>query len=39
MTIFDGPSFNRDVHNLQTLAMPILQVEIRIAVKVYLIDG
>lgn len=30
MTIFDGSSFNRDIPNLQILAIPILQVEIRI---------
>lgn len=38
MTICDGPSFNKDVHNLQTLAVPILQVEIRIVMGLYPID-
>lgn len=38
MTIFDGPSFNRDMHNLQTLAISILQVEIKIVMELYLID-
>lgn len=38
MTIFDGLPYNRDMHNLQTLVIPILQVEIKIVMELYLID-
>lgn len=38
MTIFDGPSLNRGVHNLHALAISILQVEIKIVMELYLID-
>lgn len=38
MTIFGGLSFNRDVHNLQTLATPILEVAIKMVIELYLID-
>lgn len=38
MTICDGPSFNKGMHNLETLAVPTLQVEVRIVMGLYPID-
>lgn len=38
ITIFDGLPYNRDVHNLQTLATFIVQVEIEIVVEFYLVE-